>query len=102
MNCPKIPHPPIPPKSILLSNLEHSIKRMGVFAVACIAEVEWRKRAARWNALAERLMGRMLKRRNGTTGHLRSILRPRRDAYWECQDKALEIAEQWRAWGESK
>ena len=72
------------------------------YFAACVAECEWRKRSTRWSALAVHVIDRMLAPAWGTTGHRRSILRPRRDRYWERAQECEDVAYQWRAWGEAK
>ena len=112
-------HPPIPPKSAHFyqdpNPIEKQIDWPWVFAYAeqyvteagletksimcAVAEVEWDKRARRWQELGERIIGRMLEHKNGTTGYLRKFLNPRANRYYSMSQKCLNTAEQWRAWG---
>lgn len=70
--------------------------------IASFQEVAFMERSERWHALGSRIVGRLLKRRNGTTAHLHSILSPRADRYYRNAQKELKAGGKWRAWGSAK
>lgn len=86
-------HPPIPPKCKFF----HNANSYWVPIIAAVAEVEWRKRAARWEELIDALyndQGNLVERHRqpGTNGRF-SLFRTAANI---CYDHA----ELWRKWGE--
>ena len=67
--------------------------------IACVAEVEWRKRADQWHELWSRVADRYLMSRNGTSRWHRQTLQYQLDRAVKQQQRCHEIADAWRAWG---
>lgn len=68
------------------------------FMLAALAEVEWRKRAERWSALAS-LTSAFEK---GKEGYEREYRHKRIGRYKVESGRCDRIARDWRAWGERK
>ncbi len=119
-------HPPIPPKSryfdphgwvdlwsftgaaitIPLTRLNDAPPHVkGI--ISAVAEVEWRKRAERWMKIHEwrhfHILGPKWKEPeiDNDCGCLRAPFQLETNA-WRMSEASIAIAEQWRAWGESK
>ena len=90
-------HPPVPPSlkffqvcedgsiDFCFNGYPFCIGKTNAFVLAAVAEVEWRKRAERWQELA------LCYSPDG-----------RGALYWAYADVAESNIRAWRAWGESK
>lgn len=100
-------HPKLPPKSVVFDLLMNTsaIEDSNLLCdyetqiIAAVAEVEWRKRAARWEALINVSYQRW---RIKVERSDLPIPTPDWNRFRRPADQCYDIAKQWREWGEGE